>query len=65
MGSETNTDVKLVRDNGTVAGLEHSDRSEKPLNCNHSKSCMCARVTHESHTYARLRFTSGLPHNAA
>lgn len=60
MGSETNTDVKLVRDNGTVAGLEHSDRSEKPLNCNHSK-----RVTHESHTYARLRLTSGLPHNAA
>lgn len=35
--SETNcndTDVKLVREHGTVAGFKHSDRSEKPLNCN-------------------------------
>lgn len=29
---------------------------------NHSIA-MCARVTHKSHTYARLRFTSGLPHS--
>lgn len=51
----------MLRWFGTVARFRPCDRSAKHLNCNYSKSCMCARVTHKSHTYARHRFHCRTP----